>query len=151
MSSRRNSPGASARRSAPSGGRSHRHRTLVRPTRWHLGVALGLAASAALALWWLLQLDGLLSWLAGINLATAALYVYDKAIAGSRRVRVPERALLVLALVGGTPAAYASMRLVHHKTAKQGFQRRFWLIVAGQILVMAAYFFLIRPRVAGAA
>ena len=116
-----------------------------------MGVALGLAAILALALRWLLRLDGLLSWLAAINLATAALYVYDKAISGSDRIRVPERVLLVLALIGGTPAAYGSMRLVRHKTTKQGFQRRFWLVVAGQILAAAVYYLLIKPHVFGAA
>lgn len=115
--------------------------------RWrYLGAALGLTVALTILMEWLLKLDWLLSWLIAINLVTGAAYLYDKVAAGSNRGRVPERVLLLLALAGGTPAAFVAMRLIRHKTAKQSFQLRFWLIVLGQGVLLAGYYFLVKPR-----
>jgi len=88
-------------------------------------------------------MDPLLSWLLSINLVTFLAYGYDKKIAGTGRMRVPERVLLLLALAGGSPAAWLGMRAFHHKTAKQSFTTRFWLIVLIQVILVGAYFVLI--------
>ncbi len=101
-----------------------------------LAAALVLAALIALAY----SLDVLLSWLIGINLVTLLAYGYDKAVAGSERTRVPEKVLLVLALVGGTAGAWAGMRLFHHKTAKESFQFKFWVVVAVQVVLVMVYY-----------
>jgi uncharacterized membrane protein YsdA (DUF1294 family) len=71
--------------------------------------------------------------LAGVNLATMLLYGYDKAVAGGSKLRVPERVLHVLALVGGSPAALLSQQLFRHKSVKPSFRRVFWLIVVLQL------------------
>lgn len=89
--------------------------------------------------------DGLLSWLIGINLVTLLSYGYDKAIAGSKRTRVPEDVLLVLAVIGGGVGAWVGMRLFHHKTEKRRFQRAFWLIMIVQVVLVAAYFVITKP------
>jgi uncharacterized membrane protein YsdA (DUF1294 family) len=81
-----------------------------------------------------------LAWLLAVNVTAFFIYGYDKQIAGSGRMRVPEAVLLGLALVGGTPGAYAGMRLFHHKTAKASFLQRFGWIAAGQALLVLAYF-----------
>jgi uncharacterized membrane protein YsdA (DUF1294 family) len=90
-----------------------------------------------------LGLDPLLAWLVAISLAAFLTYGYDKSIAGTGKTRVPERALLLLAVVGGTIGAYLGMRFFHHKTLKGSFQRRFWLIAAGQAGLILLYIFLL--------
>src|SRR4051794_18859966 len=83
----------------------------------------------------------LVAFLAGINLATFLAYVYDKAVA--RRdtpfYRVPETVLHVLALAGGSPAAFAGQKLLRHKTIKQPFRAWFWGIVVLQIAALSAW------------
>ena len=70
--------------------------------------------------------------LASVNALTFALFGIDKARAarGSRRVR--EATLLRLALVGGTPGAYAARAVFRHKTRKQPFARRLHAIAVLQ-------------------
>ena len=83
----------------------------------------------------------LVAFLAGINLATFAAYVYDKAVSrrDTRLYRVPETVLHLLALAGGTPAAFAGQKLLRHKTIKQPFRAWFWGIVVVQIAALSAW------------
>lgn len=74
------------------------------------------------------------AWLLAFNAVTVLVYGYDKAIAGGRRRRVPERTLLGLALCGGTPGAMLAMWLFRHKTAKRSFRNAFAFIVAAQAI-----------------
>ncbi len=94
-----------------------------------------------------LELDAMLSWLIGVNLATFAAYVYDKLIAGSGMTRVPERVLLFQVAIGGGLGAWIGMQRWHHKTGpkKAGFRLRLWGIVAAQAVLLAVYFFVLRP------
>lgn len=90
----------------------------------------------ALALEWAMPL-----WIgaaAGINLATVALYGYDKVAAVKSRLRVPENVLHLAALLGGSPAALLSQRMFRHKTSKTSFRIWFWLIVVVQLAAIAA-------------
>lgn len=82
------------------------------------------------ALWWLA------AWLA-LNATTVLVFAYDKAIAGGARRRVPERTLLTLALLGGSPGALLAMGLFRHKTAKAAFRRAMLVIVAAQLALLA--------------
>ena len=84
--------------------------------------------------------------LGGINLATLALYGYDKAVAGGRRTRVPEAILHTLALLGGTIAAFLAQQLFRHKTVKGSFQVVFWLIAVLQIGLVAAWIWCWKAR-----
>jgi uncharacterized membrane protein YsdA (DUF1294 family) len=118
---------------------------LKHPTRWFLAVTVGASALLAAGLWWFAGLGWLPSWLAAINMATGLAFLYDKAAAKSERRRVPERVLLALALVGGSPAAFAAMQFSRHKTAKQPFQRRFWFLVTIQVIAIAAYCLAVGP------
>ena len=72
--------------------------------------------------------------------AALALMGWDKS-RGARRTgrRVPERTLLLCALLGGSPGAYAGRWLFRHKTRKQPFVARLHWIAAGQgfLLVVA--------------
>ncbi|BDU17740.1 DUF1294 domain-containing protein [Lysobacter auxotrophicus] len=82
----------------------------------------------------------LVAWLA-LNAVTVLVYGYDKAIAGGTRRRVPERVLLALALLGGSPGALLSMGLFRHKTAKASFRRAMMLIVVGQLALLGIVYF----------
>ena len=83
------------------------------------------------------SIPALIGFLVGVNVATVLLYGYDKAVAGGKRTRVPERILHIVALIGGSPAALLSQVLFRHKTVKTSFQRMYWLIVALQVLLLA--------------
>ena len=100
-------------------------------------VALLLVGGAvALALY--AAVPPLIGYVAGINLATMALYGYDKRAAMKNRLRVPENVLHGVALLGGSPAALLSQRMFRHKTVKTSFRVSFWLIVVVQVAVLAA-------------
>jgi uncharacterized membrane protein YsdA (DUF1294 family) len=74
-------------------------------------------------------------------------FKYDKLRSQTARSgadRIPERALLLLALIGGTPGALLGMYVPpRHKTQKSSFKLRILLIVVVQIV--ALYFLL--PRI----
>ena len=106
--------------------------------------SFGLAVLLAAGIWWS-GLDPLLAWLLSVTLVTFLAYGYDKAIAGSRQVRIPEGVLLALALAGGTLGALAGMQVFRHKTRKTSFRLRFWLIAAAQVALIVLYFVVIRP------
>jgi uncharacterized membrane protein YsdA (DUF1294 family) len=100
----------------------------------------GLAVLLAALIWWLTaRFDLLLSWLIAITAVTFAAYGYDKSIAGSDKVRVPERVLLGLTFAGGTIGALIGMRVFHHKTIKESFRRKFWAVVVLQIVIVLVY------------
>ena len=66
-------------------------------------------------------------------------------VAGTGRTRVPESILLALTFAGGTVSALLGRWLFHHKTVKGSFRLKFWLVVALQIALLAAYYFWLRP------
>ncbi|AQR73903.1 DUF1294 domain-containing protein [Sphingomonas sp. LM7] len=78
------------------------------------------------------MLAAALAWILGINLWTMLRFWQDKkrAIAGSRRI--PEADLLGLAVIGGSPGAFAARHLFRHKTRKQPFSTNLMLIAAIQ-------------------
>jgi uncharacterized membrane protein YsdA (DUF1294 family) len=71
-----------------------------------------------------------------MSLAAFAAYGTDKAQAGARAWRVPERVLHLLSLFGGWPGALAGQRHFRHKTQKARFQAIFWSIVAVHVVVI---------------
>jgi uncharacterized membrane protein YsdA (DUF1294 family) len=110
-----------------------------------LVLTLGLAATGMFLLHgYLPALDWVQSWLLAGTGITFLSYGYDKLIAGTGTTRVPERVLLTLAFAGGTVGALAGMRLFHHKTSKESFLERFWLIVAVQVVAVAGWYLFLR-------
>ena len=105
-----------------------------------------LAIIGTLALHFGVGLDVVLAWLIAATVVTFLTYGYDKLIAGSGRTRVPEKVLLGLAFIGGTLGALAGMWLFRHKTAKESFRLKFWLVVAAQIVVLVVYFGWLKPQ-----
>jgi len=74
------------------------------------------------------------------SLLTFILFALDKS--RSTRcgaARIPERTLLLLALIGGTPGAYAGRWLFRHKTRKQPFVARLHAIAGLQAALLGVW------------
>jgi uncharacterized membrane protein YsdA (DUF1294 family) len=56
-----------------------------------------------------------------INVATFLVFLWDKVRAKNGEWRVKESTILLLAAIGGTPAAFIARALFRHKTRKQPF------------------------------
>ncbi len=63
----------------------------------------------------------LLAYIAITNLTTFIMYGLDKRRAIKDKWRIPEKRLLLAALLGGAPGALWAMILFHHKTKKAKF------------------------------
>lgn len=101
-----------------------------------------LALTTALILEGAYGLSLIFGWLIGINAFAIVFYGIDKLNSQStaeQAVRVPEFALLTLALVGGSPAGLLTMLVLKHKVTKNSFLLWFVLVVAAQ--GAAVYFF----------
>jgi len=75
----------------------------------------------------------IIGYIIAINITTFLLYGYDKMIASTDKLRVPEYNLHALALLGGSPAGLSAQKFFRHKTLKGSFQLIYWFIVLGQI------------------
>jgi uncharacterized membrane protein YsdA (DUF1294 family) len=76
--------------------------------------------------------------LAVMNVATFLIFGWDKLAAAEGRSRVPERALLTLAALGGSPGALLARPVFRHKTRKQPFSAWLMLIVFLQVVAIVA-------------
>ena len=76
-----------------------------------------------------------------INAAAFTAFAIDKRRARAGAYRIPERTLLMLATIGGTPGAIAAQRLLRHKTRKQPFRSHLLVIACAQVAVGAALLF----------
>ena len=63
----------------------------------------------------------LVFYLIGINILTFILYGVDKSNAVHHHRRIPERTLLLAALIGRSTGALLAMYLFYHKTRKRKF------------------------------
>lgn len=79
--------------------------------------------------------------LAAINFLAFAAFGIDKARAESGGRRISEATLLKLALLGGSPGAYAGRSAFRHKTRKQPFNSELRFIVVLQIVAGALSYF----------
>ena len=70
--------------------------------------------------------------LIAVNLTAFAMFHIDKSLARSGGWRIRESTLLWLALLGGTPGAYAARSLFRHKTRKQPFSNYLFAIAVLQ-------------------
>ncbi|TRW18378.1 DUF1294 domain-containing protein [Glacieibacterium frigidum] len=68
-----------------------------------------------------------------VNATAYFLFCDDKARAATRRYRVSEFRLLLVAACGGGPGAIMAQRVIRHKTRKQPFADMLMLIVGIQI------------------
>lgn len=68
-----------------------------------------------------------------INLATFAVFGWDKRRSVADKPRIPEAQLLGLAAIGGSLGALVARRMFRHKTRKQPFSNQLILIAALQL------------------
>ncbi|KRA62638.1 hypothetical protein ASD89_22875 [Caulobacter sp. Root656] len=73
-----------------------------------------------------------------LNLATFLVFGWDKLAAVRGQPRIPERLLLVLAALGGSPGALVARPVFRHKTRKQPFGAWLTLIVFVQVVAVIA-------------
>lgn len=99
----------------------------------------GVVALATLGLAWFGGVPWVAAYLGAINAATLALYAWDKHRAVRGRRRVPELALLGLALAGGTPAAALAVATLRHKTRKPAFLAALAAVAAAQGIALALW------------
>lgn len=74
--------------------------------------------------------------LAGINLIAFVMYGLDKSRAKRGKWRISEKALFLIALLGGSIGAIAGMHLFHHKTKHWYFRIGLPLILLAQIILI---------------
>jgi uncharacterized membrane protein YsdA (DUF1294 family) len=104
------------------------------------GVPAGLLSlGGAALLWGWLSWPLGLTWLVSINFSALLFFGLDKLQAREKRLRVPERILHGLVLLGGSGGGLAGMTLFRHKIRKGSFQLVFWGIVVLQILGLCAW------------
>lgn len=72
---------------------------------------------------------------------------YDKSQSRKRGQRVPEKILLVMALLGGGIGAFSGSRFFHHKTQKTAFKI---LLPVGFIIAVVLMFYLLKDIVPAA-
>ena len=65
-------------------------------------------------------------------------FAWDKYCAMRGLWRIPEKTLLMLAAIGGTPGAFAGQRVLRHKTQKQPFGTYLLLIAIAQAIGILA-------------
>jgi len=102
-------------------------------------IASGIAMALVALIFVLAGITLLRALFIGINVATLLAYGYDKHVAASRGVRIPEFVLHVMAAAGGTPGAFAGQQLFRHKTRKSRFRTIFFMIAGGQALLLVMY------------
>ncbi len=78
----------------------------------------------------------LFTYLIVINLITILFFSFDKSRSKTNGRRISEKTLLLLALVGGSPAAIYAMNTFRHKTKKYSFQLPLYLIILFQIILV---------------
>lgn len=87
-----------------------------------------------------MSIEAISIYLLVINLLAFATYAVDKRRARDGGWRVPERRLLLLAVVGGALGSFVAMRLTRHKTRKRKFT---WTVTPLMVLQLLAYALLV--------
>lgn len=84
----------------------------------------------------------LIYYLLGINGVTFALYGIDKLKSQKGWWRIPEKTLLLFAVIGGSVGALCGMRLFHHKTKHKKFYLGVPILLAIQIALILYFQFM---------
>ena len=85
-------------------------------------------------------------WLMAISAISMILCIYDKIVSKSGRVelRIPERVLMLLSILGGSLAMYITMQIFHHKTKHLKFMIGIPVIMVLQAALIILYFYFIK-------
>ena len=95
---------------------------------------LTLASIVLLALHF--ELPPLAVYLSAISLAAFVLCGYDKSIAASKNLRVPEKVFWTVAFLGGSLGMLLGMKYFRHKTKKTRFQFYLLLVIVMQLALL---------------
>ena len=82
------------------------------------------------------------AYLALISLVSVCATVWDKCAARRHRRRIPEANRLLLGLLGGSLCMFITMKAIRHKTLHKKFMIGLPLILALQLFLIAALWFL---------
>ncbi len=115
---------------SPKGQHRSRNRSL---SLFVILVAVIVVLSGALAT---TGLPFLFAYLVVVSATAFATYGWDKFQAKRSSRRIPEACLHGLAIIGGTPGSYLGQRVFRHKTVKEEFRKRFWWILAIQVILL---------------
>jgi uncharacterized membrane protein YsdA (DUF1294 family) len=88
---------------------------------------------------WFTDWDWPFTWLVAQNVVTFFVYGFDKKIAPSNAVRVPEVILLLEVLSGACVGALVARMVFHHKTRKRSFRLEFWAAELFSIALVVLY------------
>lgn len=103
---------------------------------WLYGITAIILTIASMMLLFYSGLHIVISYIVSINLSTFLFYGYDKLIAGSSLLRVPEWVLHGLSIGGGSPTGLIAQKVFRHKTIKGSFQFVYWAIVLIQAIIL---------------
>ena len=78
----------------------------------------------------------LIIYLVFLNAVAFLTFGWDKSKARKSGWRIPEKTLLLLAALGGSPGAYAGMMIFHHKTKHIQFRLGIPLVFLVQMLLI---------------
>jgi uncharacterized membrane protein YsdA (DUF1294 family) len=87
-----------------------------------------------------------LIYIAAISLISAIACIYDKLISKKNKVelRIPEKTLLILSLIGGSVAMYLTMQMTRHKTKHAKFMIGIPLIMLLHAALVICYFYFLK-------
>lgn len=91
------------------------------------------AASGTLAI--AANISHLLAWLVVANLQLTALMAKDKLASTQNWRRTPEITLLLLALLGATPAMFIARHIFKHKSSKASFKTELYGVLILQLIL----------------
>lgn len=90
--------------------------------------------------------DRFFNYLIAVNVVAFAAFGYDKLIAPTQAMRVPEAVLLALTALGGCVGGVIARPVFRHKTQKVSFRLAFWPCVLASIVLIAAYYVWLCPE-----
>jgi uncharacterized membrane protein YsdA (DUF1294 family) len=82
----------------------------------------------------------IVTWYIALSIVTLGAFAMDKRAAAVGRLRIPEKTLHALELLGGWPGAIAGQMLLRHKSSKLSFRVVLWLIVALHLAAWGFWF-----------
>lgn len=76
-----------------------------------------------------------------VNALSAILTIADKSFAKRQKWRIRESTLILVAVLGGSPAEYIVMRIIHHKTRHKKFMIGLPLIFLIQLTAVLVFLY----------
>ena len=88
----------------------------------------------------------ILIYIAIISFISIIVCIYDKIVSKRNRVelRVPEKTLIILSLLGGSVAMYLTMQMIRHKTKHAKFMIGIPIIIILHAALVVCYFYFLK-------